>query len=209
MLLPATAFGRTQKENGLGSRAPGPERPKRMEAPGYSVVETLRDGSSILIRAIRANDKMRLLQHFQGLSTRSVYYRFSGIKRSLTHDDLCRLTQMDFVKHVGLAATVGAGEYERFIGVGRYFRTENTSRAEIAFAVLDEYQGHGIGTLLLSHLARIAQRNGLTEFTADVLGTNRQMLEVFANSGFSFHDSYESGVVRVTLDIRTINSRIK
>jgi L-amino acid N-acyltransferase YncA len=57
-------------------------------------------------------------------------------------------------------------------------------------------QGHGIGTLLLKHLARIAQMKGINEFAADVLSTNKQMLEVFANSGFRVNDSYESGVVR-------------
>ena len=182
--------------------ATGPKNAEQnMDTPNYSVSETLRDGSTILIRAIRTDDKLRLLEHFQGLSTKSVYYRFFGIKRSLTHDDLSRLTELDFVNHVGLAATIGA-ELERFIGVGRYIRIENPSRAEVAFAVLDEYQGHGIGTLLLKHLAVIARRNGISEFGADVLGTNHQMLEVFANSGFSFHNSYESGVVRVTLDIR-------
>jgi GNAT superfamily N-acetyltransferase len=82
---------------------------------------------------------------------------------------------------------------------GRYIHSENQSQAEVAFAVLDEYQGHGIGTLLLKHLARIAQRNGISDFEADVLSSNHQMLEVFANRGFRFHQSYESGIVRVSL----------
>ncbi|MBV8453598.1 MAG: GNAT family N-acetyltransferase [Deltaproteobacteria bacterium] len=163
--------------------------------------EILRDGTVILIRAIRPHDKQRLLQHFRGLSTQSVYYRFFGIKRSLTDHDLSRLTELDFTNYVGLAATVEAEEGERFIGVGRYIRSEDPSCAEVAFAVLDEYQGHGIGTLLLKHLARSAQRNGIREFAADVLANNHQMLEVFANSGFAFHQSYESGVVRVTLQL--------
>jgi GNAT superfamily N-acetyltransferase len=176
---------------------------KPMDAVKYSMHETLRDGTAMLVRAIRADDKQRLLRHFHGLSSQSVYYRFFGVKRSLTDDDLSRLTEMDFVNHVALAGTVGAGDYERFIGVGRYMRTENQSRAEVAFAVLDDYQGQGIGTLLLKHLARIARSKGITEFTADVLGSNHQMLEVFANSGFPVRDSYTSGIVHVTLDIST------
>jgi GNAT superfamily N-acetyltransferase len=172
-----------------------------MDAANYSVSETLRDGTTLLIRAIRPDDKQRLLQHFQGLSQQSVYYRFFGLKRSLGDDDLFRLTELDFVNHVGLAATVDSAECERFIGIGRYIRTEKPSRAEVAFAVLDEYQGHGIGTLLLKHLAKIAQSKGIHEFSANVLGSNHQMLEVFANSGLSVHDSYECGVVHVRLDI--------
>ncbi|MBV8773231.1 MAG: N-acetyltransferase [Deltaproteobacteria bacterium] len=172
-----------------------------MDAAIYSVRERLRDGTTVLIRAIRPDDKTRLLEHFQGLSQQSVYYRFFGLKRSLSDDDLSRLTELDFANHIGLAATIESNKGEYFIGVGRCVRTEVGSRAEVAFAVLDEYQGHGIGTLLLKHLAVIARGNGIREFSANVLGSNHQMLEVFANSGFSVHDSYECGVVHVTLNI--------
>ena len=170
------------------------------EAMNYSVTEILRDGTALLIRAIRPDDKERLLQHFQGLSQQSVYYRFFGFKRSLNDSDLSRLTEIDFVNHVGLVAS-DSGHPERFLGVGRFIRTEVRSPAEVAFAVLDEYQGHGIGTLLLRHLARIAQRSGIRQFVANVLGSNHQMLEVFTNSGFSIHNSHEGGVVHIVLDI--------
>jgi GNAT superfamily N-acetyltransferase len=172
-----------------------------VDMANYTASEVLRDGSQIRIRAIRADDKQRLLQHFQNLSPQSVYYRFFGLKRSLNDDDLHRFTELDFINHVGLVATLGHGTSESFVGVGRYIRSEGSSRAEIAFAVLDEYQGHGIGTLLLKHLARIARMRGIKEFAAYVLGSNKQMLEVFANSGFRVHDSHESGVVRVSLEI--------
>jgi GNAT superfamily N-acetyltransferase len=171
------------------------------ERENYAAGEVLRDGSPIRIRAIHPDDKQRLRGHFEHLSSRSVYYRFFGFKRSLGDEDLRRLTELDFVNHVGLAATMGAAGDERFIGVGRYVRSDDPGRAEIAFAVLDEHQGHGIGTLLLKHLANIARASGVSEFVAIVMGENAQMLEVFANSGFSGHDSYESGTVRVSLKI--------
>jgi GNAT superfamily N-acetyltransferase len=173
------------------------------ETANYSVSEVFRDGTAMLIRAIRPDDKQRLVRHFQGLSPQSVYYRFFGLKRSLNDDGLRHLTESDFVNHVGLAATTECDGGERFIGVGRYVRREDLSCAEVAFAVLDEYQGHGVGTLLLKHLARIAQMNGISRFVAEVLGSNQQMLEVFANSGFRVHDSYESGVVHVSLETDT------
>jgi GNAT superfamily N-acetyltransferase len=180
---------------------PCPRDITTVDVANYTASEVLRDGSQIRIRAIRADDKQRLLQHFQNLSRQSVYYRFFGLKRSFNDDDLHRFTELDFINHVGLAATLGHCAGERFVGVGRYIRSEGSSRAEVAFAVLDERQGHGIGTLLLKHLARIAQMKGIKEFAADVLSTNQQMLEVFANSGFRVHDSYGSGVVRVSLEI--------
>jgi hypothetical protein len=88
----------------------------------YAAREVLRDGSQIRIRAIRADDKQRQLQHFENPSAQSVYYRFFGLKRSLNDDDLRRFTELDFINHVGLAATLGQGASERFVGVGRVYR---------------------------------------------------------------------------------------
>ena len=167
------------------------------DAQNYCADLKLRDGSAIRIRAIRPDDQERLHEHFRGLSERSIYFRFMGIKRDLSPQDLKRLTELDFTTHVGLAATVTEKGRERFIGIGRYIRGADPHRAEVAFAILDEFQGRGIGTLLLEHLSLIAEANGIAEFEADVLGDNRQMLEVFAHSGFKMDSSLDSGVVHL------------
>ena len=170
------------------------------DASAYTAQERLRDGTTLRIRAIRPDDKARLQEHFENLSERSVYHRFFGHKRSLNESDLHQLTELDFTDHVGLVAMLDEDGPERFIGVGRYLRTGN-SPAEVAFAVLDKYQGRGIGTVLLHHLARIARHNGIRRFAAFVMGDNSQMLEVFANSGYRAHDSYEGGTVKVSLEL--------
>ncbi len=169
----------------------------RLEARNYSAHEVLRDGGSIHIRAIRADDKDRLLDHFRHMSQDSIYHRFFGLKHSLTDQDLVRFTEIDFVGHVALVATLRTGADERFIGVGRYVTT-GPARAEVAFAVLDEHQGRGIGTVLLDHLGRVARAAGITEFQADVLGDNNRMLEVFAKSGFRVKRSTDAGVVHLS-----------
>jgi acetate---CoA ligase (ADP-forming) len=167
------------------------------DAKNYSAHEVLRDGGSIYIRAIRADDKGRLLDHFRHMSQDSIYHRFFGLKHSLSEQDLARFTEVDFVNHVALVATLRAEGDERFIGVARYFVTRPLS-AEVAFAVLDEHQGRGIGTVLLDHLGRIARAAGITEFQADVLGDNNRMLEVFAKSGFRVKRSTEAGIVHLS-----------
>ncbi len=168
------------------------------EARQYEAEVVLRDGGSIYIRAIRPDDKARLVAHFQRLGQRSVYFRFFGAKKRLTDEELRRFTEPDFVRHVALVATLREGEAEHIIGVGRYIVHNGDSRAEVAFAVADEHQGRGIGTLLLEHLAPLARANGITEFEAEVLGENNQMLEVFAKSGFVVRRACEDGVVHVT-----------
>ena len=151
----------------------------------HSAEEILRDGGSILIRAIRPDDRERLVEHFRRLSARSVYFRFFNAKRRLTDDELDRFTRLDFVQQAALVATLRERRDERIIGVGRYAMLPGDAHAaEVAFAVADEHQGRGIGTLLLEHLVRLARANGITEFRADVLGENNGMLQVFARSGF-------------------------
>jgi acetate---CoA ligase (ADP-forming) len=172
------------------------------DARTYETEEILRDGGSILIRAIRPDDKERLVDHFQHLSQRSVYFRFFGAKRRLTDEELKRFTEPDFTHHVGLVATLLEDGEEHIIGVGRYIARDDAGaeahRAEVAFAVADAHQGRGIGTILLEHLAPIARANGVTEFEADVLGENNQMLEVFAKSGFVVRRAMEAGVMHVS-----------
>jgi GNAT superfamily N-acetyltransferase len=165
----------------------------------YAVDEVLRDGSPIHIRAITSADKDLLLAHFSGLSPDSRYTRFFGAKRTLSRDELVRLTELDFADEVGFAATIIEENRERFIGIGRYFRMPDRTRAEVAFAVLDEYQGRGIATLLLEHLRRVANAGGVSEFIADVMASNRHMLDVFRESGFQHQSSSQDGIVRVAL----------
>jgi acetyl coenzyme A synthetase (ADP forming)-like protein len=136
------------------------------------------------------------------LSSRSVYFRFFQTKQQLTDEELRYFTELDFTRNVALVATLRESDAEHIIGVGRYFRLhENgqpTSRAEVAFTVADAYQGKGVGTLLLEHLAAIARLQGIDTFEAYVLGENNRMLQVFEASGFTVQSSFESGVFHIS-----------
>jgi GNAT superfamily N-acetyltransferase len=173
----------------------------RIDVRSYSVDANLLDGAPIRIRAIGPGDQSLLQDHFRGLSQRSIYFRFMGFKRDLSAQDLKRLSELDFNDHVGLAATLTENGRERFVGVGRYLRGKNPRRAEVAFAVRDDYQGRGIGTILLEHLANIARNSGIAELDAEVLSDNQQMLEVFAHSGFKIRHPPEPGVVNLYYSI--------
>jgi GNAT superfamily N-acetyltransferase len=172
---------------------------RHLDTRNYVADESLRDATPFRVRSIRPDDKTWLLDHFSGLSAESRYFRFFGHKRELTNQDLARFTELDFHRHVGIAATLHQNGRERFIGVGRYIRKEAPSRAEIALAVLDQYQRAGIGPLLIRHLARIAHDNGITEFEADVRGDNSRMLAVLTRSGCIINHANGAGIVHFTL----------
>lgn len=74
-------------------------------------------------------------------------------------------------------------------------------RAEVAFALIDEYQGQGIGTALMRHLSSIARGAGLQELIAEVLPENAAMLDVFKKSGLHPTIRHERGVVHVTMQL--------
>ena len=74
-------------------------------------------------------------------------------------------------------------------------------RAEVAFAVADALQGHGIGTRLLEYLAGLAREQGIRTFDAYVLAGNRRMLDVFRDSGFAMTTVQERGVLQVSLSL--------
>jgi len=175
-----------------------------IELADYAAEGILTDGSSILIRAIRADDRAGLLDHFHRLSEQSAYFRFFGPKRSLSEAELDRFTRLDYVRNFGLVAMLrDSSGVERIIGVARYMAQGEErgvpASAEVAFAVDDRYQGRGIGTLLLEHLVRIARANGIEHLSASVMVANRAMLEVFARSGFALTQRSDSGIARVSL----------
>lgn len=109
-----------------------------MDTHQYAADELLRDGSSIHIRAMRPDDKQRLLEFHSRLSDESIYFRYFSFKRTLSEQDLRYLTELDFDRRVALVATLrGEGlraddASERIIGVGRYTVIEPAGQAEPA-----------------------------------------------------------------------------
>jgi GNAT superfamily N-acetyltransferase len=170
------------------------------ELSGFRSPTSLRDGTAVCVRAIRPDDKERLLAAFTRLSARSVYQRFFHPVNELTAEDLRRLTEIDFRDQVGIVLTVGAGCDERLIAVGRYVReVSGGDVAEVAFTVADDYQHRGAATLLLREIVGIARERGIRKFVALVLGDNRAMLEVFRRSNLPLRESFVDGVCRVVL----------
>ncbi len=170
----------------------------------YSHEAVLRDGESILIRALRPSDKQLLLDLFHRLSPRSVQFRYMSARREPNEKELVYLTEIDFGRHVALAAVSQNGGQERLVGVGRYIFTDESGEqpAEVAFEVPDQEQGRGIGTILLEHLARIAQQSGVARFQAEVMADNARMLEVFGDSGFVIKQALDGNVFHVVFPTR-------
>jgi GNAT superfamily N-acetyltransferase len=169
-----------------------------LDPANYSVIETLRDGRTVEIRAQRPDDRAGLEAAIARMSDETLHRRFFVVKRHFTEKEAAYFLNIDFVNHVALVAVAGKNGEQTIIGAGRYIAFE-AGRAEVAFAVVDEYQGHGVGAALMRHLAAIAREAGLREMIAEVLADNAAMLKVFERSGLKMSAKREGPVVHVTL----------
>jgi RimJ/RimL family protein N-acetyltransferase len=170
------------------------------QAQNFAVSELLRDGRHVTIRALRPEDEAGLSDAVEGLSAASLHRRFFAVKRHFSEGEKAFFLHVDFVKHVALVAEIADGPAARIIGGARYIVTAPGS-AEVAFAIVDECQGQGLGTLLMRHLASLARDGGLKTLVAEVLAENSAMLKVFQKSGFELQTKRDAGVVHVQMKI--------
>jgi GNAT superfamily N-acetyltransferase len=178
-------------------------------ARDYSVSEVMKDGTRVTIRAIQPGDRSRFLEAFRLLEKDSIYTRYFSHRDDLSDAEIDRAVNVDFVREVALVVTTETVRGEVIIASGRYIVTDGSSTersAELAFVVEEDYQGRGIASRLLVHLAALARRQSLTQFEADVLSQNRGMLAVFQRGGFPMRQRRDVGVIHVTLALTADNS---
>jgi RimJ/RimL family protein N-acetyltransferase len=175
-----------------------------VNAKDFEAIETLKNGITVRVRAIRPADKTGMIEAFGRLEPESVYTRFFQYKKSLSDKELKTATEVDFENVVALIVTLESGDSEVIIGGGRYvvLAPANVQRsAEVAFLVEEDYQGQGIAGRILKHLAGIAREKGVSQFEAEVLPQNKAMLVVFSRSGLSMKQNSADGVIHVTLSL--------
>jgi ribosomal protein S18 acetylase RimI-like enzyme len=171
-----------------------------LDAARYLVVEAMRDGRKLEIRALRPQDLTDLRAAVDRTSAQSLYRRFFGAKRSFSDKEVAFFVNVDFANHVALVAVVEERGHAAIVAGGRYI-VQQPGTAEIAFIVVDDYQGQGIGSALLRHLAILARNAGLKEFAAEVLPENIPMLKTFEKSGLKMSTKREAGTVHVALEL--------
>jgi acyl-CoA synthetase (NDP forming)/GNAT superfamily N-acetyltransferase len=178
----------------------------------------LSDGRTAHLRAIRPEDGPALRAFGAKLSTETVYFRFFSPRSSIKDEEIAHFVTVDYHDRLALVAFVD----ESLVAVARYDRCVDSPRdvgadppaasggesrvldeAEVAFVVRDDHQGRGLGTVLLEHLASAALQRGIGRFVADTLPENYRMINVFRSVGFEEHVLLDSGVIGVTLDLRS------
>jgi acyl-CoA hydrolase len=156
-------------------------------------------GIHVFLRPIRITDEPLLREFFFSLSERSSFRKFISDRVEISHRQLQELVVIDYTEEMAILAIRGTREKEEILGLGRYYIDPSTRLAEVAFAVRDDSQNLGIGSLLLSYLTYLARRQGLIGFTADVVRDNEPMLHVFETGGFRMEKQTTAGLVELKM----------
>lgn len=160
----------------------------------------MRSGRSIEIRALRPDDRSDMLTAVGRLSVQSLSRRFFMPKRELNPQEIAFFLNVDFVSHVALVAAIEDGGQQEIVGGGRYI-VSHAGMAELAFVVVDQFQGQGVGAALLRHLTSLARDARLELLIAEVLAENTAMLKVFDRSGLRVTKTRDAEVVHVSLHL--------
>src|SRR5215467_10903100 len=171
-----------------------------MRPATYSVRERLREGRPIEIRALRADDETGMLAAVDRTNPESLRRRFFVTKRGFSEKEKAFFMNVDFINHVALVAEIDEDGRPAIIGGGRYI-VVRPGAAEVAFVVVDAYQGQGVGGLLTRHLVELARAASLKELSADVLPENTPMRKVLDRFGFRTAHGLDPQVIHLTLQL--------
>jgi GNAT superfamily N-acetyltransferase len=152
---------------------------RRAPAPGRAARPRVR------IRPLRASDGAGYVAFVRGLSHETLRNRLLGGGLAVTAEALDRMLRVDQVRHVALAATARVDGEVRIIGVARYALESASERGELAVTVADEWQGMGIGCLLIRRLVQHARKSGVAELYGDSFATNTGMVVLMRRAGFT------------------------
>jgi RimJ/RimL family protein N-acetyltransferase len=133
------------------------------------------------VRSLRQGERRAVAQVFVGLGERSRRLRFGGPKPRLADGELTWLADVDGTTHTAVVA-VDCDGYA--VGIARFVReSAAATSAEVAFAVVDAWQGRGIGSRLVDALAERARDAGVERFTALVAAGNEASLRLLRRAG--------------------------
>ncbi|GII34467.1 bifunctional acetate--CoA ligase family protein/GNAT family N-acetyltransferase [Planotetraspora mira] len=158
----------------------------------------LRDGGIAHIRPLRTSDRDDLHRLVDNSSERSLYLRFATGGTATAHAYVERMTGPAY-RGQGLVATVRG----RVVGVAEWIGDDAAVQADLGVLLDDATHGHGLGTVLLEHLALNAAENGIKELAADVLAENRQVIQLLEDAGLEARRRYVDGWVEFRISTET------
>jgi GNAT superfamily N-acetyltransferase len=156
------------------------------------------DGELITIRPAKPVDERRIQEHFYTQDKDDIYSRFFQARTRFVRGDVESMFQIDYVKNLTILAVVGEFGFGKVVAVGEYLLDPAKNIAEIAFSVSKEWQGKGLGKILMKKLSEAARENGISGLMAYTLPRNQGMIKLFKTLPYKTKTLYDGEVVELT-----------
>jgi GNAT superfamily N-acetyltransferase len=158
------------------------------------------DGRWVSIRPIERIDASGLSDFYAELSAESLRRRFLGSAFSLDSRLMTAFAEPEGQGLVGILSERGPDDGE--IVAHASVQADGRGGAEVAFAVADALQRHGLGRFLMETVVDQARRRGLRQVTATLLVDNAPMRRVLLEAGCEIvSDDLDDGVEEITLGL--------
>lgn len=166
----------------------------------YETLWKLQDGRTVLLRPIKPEDEPLWLEMFQNFSEESIRYRFFQILKDTPHEVRVRYCNIDYDREIAIVAETSEEGRRKILGVTRLSIDPDGKSGEIAFILVDKWQGLGLGTKMVDYVIEIAKDIGIETIYAIMLPDNYRAVNLTRKMGFKI-EHLEDGTVKGTLDL--------
>jgi len=156
------------------------------------------DGEEVTIRPAKPVDERRIQEHFYNLDKTDIVSRFFHEKTSFVRDEAESVSQIDYIKDLTIVAVVGEFGFGRVVGIGEYLLDPSKNIAEVAFSISKEFQGKGLGKILLKKLCMAARENGIAGLVAYTSPGNKGMIKLFNTLPFKTKTFFDGDMLSLT-----------
>ncbi|MBW7983859.1 bifunctional acetate--CoA ligase family protein/GNAT family N-acetyltransferase [Enterobacillus tribolii] len=165
---------------------------------------TLKNDQTCLFRPILPEDEPLLQQFIAKVTKEDLYYRYFSEINEFSHEDLAKMTQIDYDREMAFVAVRESGGITEIIGVTRAMTDPDGVEAEFAVLVRSDLKGLGLGRLLLEKMIRYASHHGLQKLTGITMPNNQGMIGLAKRLNFAVDVQLEDGIVNLELPLPVI-----
>lgn len=186
------------KERGLVSKERKLGASSKAVYPVHLEEDIERNGVSIIIRPAKPADERPIQEHYYTLEKDDILTRFFHQKTSFSQKDVETVASIDYLRDLSLIALVGEPGFEKVVAIGEYLLDADSNMAEVAFSTSKDFQGKGLGRLLITKLSVAARDNGIVGFVAFTAPTNKAMISLFKTLPYQIKTAFEDDMLKLT-----------
>ena len=162
---------------------------------------TLKDGSMALLRPIRPEDEEAHREFDNKLTKEDRYKRFFGEIPQFSHEQLAKMTQIDYDREMAFIVTQRRDDVWQTIGVSRVLMDTDNLVAEFAVVVRSDIKGLGLGRILMQSVIDHCKRQKVEKIEGLTLPENAGMIGLAKKLGFKVTRDFEEGTIVMTMPL--------